>query len=509
MPSVTRSPVKVATGPIAWAAQEGPQRLLVRCPTSEVFFGGARGGGKTDGMLGKWLAKDRDYGAGMNACMFRRTTVSSADAIERSKELYRSQGGVFNETKLAWRMPNGGRVSFAYLDSVDDAQEYQGRNLTDAWIEEAGQYPTPDPILRLYGALRSSTGVPTQLVLTGNPGGPGQGWIRERYEMVPFPEGAKLLEKKLPDGSSHKVTVIPSRLSDNKILMQKDPSYVQRLMMVGNAKLVSAWLDGDWNAIDGAFFDEWEERRHVVMPFPIPPDWLRFRSMDWGSASPFSVGWWAVCGDDHHLGDPGTGFGTGPGSGSGTGGRLIPRGALIRYREWYGASEPNKGLKLTAEAVGRGIKERERGDDIAYGVLDPSAYAESGGPSIAEMMRRIDGNSGPRFRPADNSRVGKLGAASGWMAVRARLKGNGEHPMLFVFSTCRALIRTLPLLQHDPARPEDLDTGMEDHAADETRYACLSRPYVAPPKPEIARPRNVLAGYSSIRRQGPVSVLTL
>ena len=345
MPSVTRSPVKIAAGPIAWAAQEGPQRLLVRCPTSEVFFGG-------------------------------RTTVSSADAIERSKELYRPQGGVFNETKLAWRMPNGGRVSFAYLDSVDDAQEYQGRNLTDAWIEEAGQYPTPDPILRLYGALRSSTGVPTQLVLTGNPGGPGQGWIRERYEMVPFPEGAKLLEKKLPDGSSHKVTVIPSRLSDNKILMQKDPSYVQRLMMVGNAKLVSAWLDGDWNAIEGAFFDEWEERRHVVMPFPVPPDWLRFRSMDWGSASPFSVGWWAVCGDDYPLGDPGSGSGTGPGSGSGidsgsgagtgpgsgsgTGGRLIPRGALIRYREWYGASEPNKGLKLTAEAVGRGIKERER-----------------------------------------------------------------------------------------------------------------------------------------------------
>jgi hypothetical protein len=150
--------------------------------------------------------------------------------------------------------------------------------------------------------------------------------------------------------------------------------------------------------------------------------------------------------------------------------------------------------------VGRGIKECERGDDIAYGVLDLSAYAQSGGPSIAEMVRRIDGNSGPRFRPADNSRVGKLGAASGWMAPRARLKGNGEQPMLFVFSACKAPIRTLPLLQHDPDRPEDLDTQMEDHAADETRYACLLRPYLAPPKPEVAGPRNVLAGYSSIQR---------
>ena len=235
--------------------------------------------------------------------MFRRTTVSSTDAIERSKQIYGPLGGKFNETKLVWRMPNGGRVGFGYLDSVDDAQEYQGRNLTDAWIEEAGQYPTPDPIFRLFGALRSSSGVPTQLVLTGNPGGPGQSWIRERYEMVPFPEQAKLLSRPLPDGSSHKVAVIPSRLADNKILMHLDPSYVQRLQLVGKAALVRAWLDGDWNAIEGAFFDEWDEKRHVVAPFAVPADWLRFRSMDWGSAAPFSVGWWAVAGDDYPLGD--------------------------------------------------------------------------------------------------------------------------------------------------------------------------------------------------------------
>ena len=64
------------------------------------------------------------------------------------------------------------------------------------------------------------------------------------------------------------------------------------------------------------------------------------------------------------------------------------------------------------------------------------------------------------------------------MAVRARLLGDGERPMLYVFKTCTGLIRTLPLLQHDPDRPEDLDTTQTDHAADETRYACMSRPYV-------------------------------
>jgi hypothetical protein len=53
--------------------------------------------------------------------------------------------------------------------------------------------------------------------------------------------------------------------------------------------------------------------------------------------------------------------------------------------------------------------------------------------------------------------------------------------MLFVFSTCRDFVRTLPALQHDPDRSEDLDTGGEDHAADAARYACMSRPYVALP----------------------------
>jgi hypothetical protein len=51
--------------------------------------------------------------------------------------------------------------------------------------------------------------------------------------------------------------------------------------------------------------------------------------------------------------------------------------------------------------------------------------------------------------------------------------------MLFVFNTCRDFIRTVPVLQHDPMRPEDLDTAAEDHIADETRYACLSRPMIA------------------------------
>ena len=93
---------------------------------------------------------------------------------------------------------------------------------------------------------------------------------------------------------------------------------------------------------------------------------------------------------------------------------------------------------------------------------------------------------GLNWRPADNTRVGRAGALSGWDQMRARIGGGDEGPMLYVFETCRDFIRTVPTLQHDAARLEDLDTASEDHIADETRYACLSRPLPAPAPPAPA-----------------------
>jgi hypothetical protein len=453
-------------------------------------MGGARGGGKTDGVLGKWALKERRDGAHFNAIMFRRTTVSAEDAIERSKEIYGRLGGKFNEQRSRWRMPHGGRVGFAYLENIRDADEYQGRNLTDAWVEEAGQYPTSAPIDRLFGVLRSAHGVPVQLILTGNPGGAGQHWIRDRYQLHPFPRGPKILERALSNGAVHKIAVIPSRIENNRYLGQ---DYVNRLHLVGSAQLVKAWLEGDWTAIEGAFFDCWSNEKHVVAPFTVPRDWLRFRSADWGSASPFSIGWWAVVQDDYAApSDDGLRQSAHQlGQGTSGGGCTLPRGAIIRYREWYGASAPGKGLKLTAEQVADGIIERERGDKLAYGVMDPSTFREDGGPSIAERINKllIAKQMAP-FREADNSRVSrqsspdKRGPMGGWDQMRARLIGENGRPMMYFFATCKDSIRTIPVLQHDPDRPEDLDTKSEDHAADDVRYGCLSRPWLKSPPPK-------------------------
>jgi hypothetical protein len=266
---------------------------------------------------------------------------------------------------------------------------------------------------------------------------------------------------------------IPSRVKDNPALLESDPGYVQRLKAVGTPQLVRAWLEGDWDVVEGSFFPEFDRARHVIQPFPIPSQWIKFRSMDWGSARPFSVGWWAVCQDNFEHD-----------------GRLIPRSAIIRYREWYGAKGPNEGLKMTAEEVARGIVSREtdeRGkrEFVAYGVLDPAAYAVISGPSIAETLAR---NKVP-FRRADNTRVARDKRMGGWDQLRARLKGDDDgHPMIFFFSHCRDLIRTLPMMIHDPVNPEDLDSDSDDHAVDETRYACLSRPFLA--RQELLRDRN-------------------
>jgi Resolvase, N terminal domain/Helix-turn-helix domain of resolvase len=76
--------------------------------------------------------------------------------------------------------------------------------------------------------------------------------------------------------------------------------------------------------------------------------------------------------------------------------------------------------------------------------------------------------------------------------MRARLVGDGDgRPMIVTFSTCVDSIRTIPFLQHDPDRPEDVMTDSDDHAGDEWRYACMSRPWV--PVREAPKPLNVIA----------------
>jgi hypothetical protein len=442
-----------------FAPQPGPQAAFVACPADIVVYGGARGGGKTYASLGEFWIHAEDYGEHAIGLMVRKTREDLKDTIAVGQKmfgkaaLWKEKGGYFGFT-------NGAKLYAAYLETDKDAENYQGWSLTRVYVEELTQYASSSPVFKLLATLRSANGVPCQFRATCNPGGPGHSWVKawaiDQGAFTPVTD---------PDTGLVRV-FIPAQVKDNPKLQQSDPNYVNRLKASGSAQLVRAWLEGDWNVIEGAFFPEFTTARHVIPPFVPPAEWTRFRSMDWGSAKPFSIGWWAVVQDELVID-----------------GKVLPKNAIIRYREWYGmrAGKPNEGMKLPAEQVAKGIVGFEHGrgenrEKIAYGVLDPAAFAVISGPSIAETMMR----QGVTFRRADNSRTSKDKRMGGWDQLRARLVGNDDgHAMIFFGSNCRDSIRTLPMAQHDANRPEDLDSDGEDHALDDIRYACLSRPFLA------------------------------
>jgi len=454
-----------------WRAQPGPQLTAIQRDTvSELLYGGAVFGGKSDFLLGDF-AQDvpRDYGAHWHGVLFRKNYPQLEDLISRSKEIYPAWfPGVdwSNQTKT-WTWPNGATLKMRFMESDDDWMQYWGHAYTWIGWDEIALWSSSTSYLRMKARLRSATAnIPNKRIrASANPGGPGHHWVREYWKINEYPLGSHRFMAE--DGSGMSRLFVKARLKDNAIGIANDPGYEQRLEGAGSASFVRAIKEGDWSVIEGAFFSEFSETRHVVAPFELPPQWTRFRAMDWGSSKPFSIGWYAV--SDGSV-------------------RPYPRGALIKYREWYGMKDkqPNVGLKLTAEQIRTGVPseklpgivEREKGDRIAYGVIDPSAFQEDGGPSIAARMAPVI------WRPADNKRI------PGWDQVRGRLVGEEGKPMLYFFSTCIHTIRTLPMLQHDQAKAEDVDTDSEDHAGDETRYACMSRPWVAKSAQTAMQPRD-------------------
>jgi hypothetical protein len=378
------------------------------------------------------------------------------------------------------RFWNGSKIYLCHCKDERDRFKYQGAEIHVLMVDELTHFT--DRVYRfLRGRVRAIglvipekyKGMFPRILCGSNPGNIGHNWVKAAFIDSVIP----LEIRKMGDyeGGMDR-QYIPARLDDNPSMTYDDPLYRARLRGLGSKALVKAMEDGDWNVVEGAYFDCWRTETHVIEPFEIPDHWIRARSFDWGSAKPFSVGWWCIANEEFT-----------------TNGLYIQKGCLIRYREWYGAKSDDVGLKLTAEAVGRGIREREIGEKITYGIADPSIGKEDGGPSIRERM-------GVSFRMGDNRRI------AGWDNLRQRLKGDENGPMIMVFKTCTATIRTLPSLQHDDKRPEDLDTSMEDHAADEIRYMCMSRPWtrtLEAPKPPIDAPVTFDMAIKHAERQRP------
>jgi hypothetical protein len=457
------------------------QGLALETEANEVLYGGAAGGGKSHLMRVAailWCASI----SGLQVYLFRRVRE---DLIKNHMEGPKGFRAILAPWVLCGfvrivddeiRFWNGSKIYLCHCKDEKDIYKYQGAEIHVLLIDELTHFTES-----MYRFLRSRVrmvgltvpenwvGRFPRILAGANPGNVGHLWVK-----ATFVDGVEsyTVRQTEPEDGGMKRQFIRAVLEDNPSMTNDDPNYEHKLSGLGSANLVKAMRFGDWDVIEGAFFDCWDQRRHVVRPFEIAEHWTKFMSGDWGSAKPFSFGWWGIVTEPMRVDTP---FGNKVN---------LPRGCMVRYREWYGCKDktPNVGLKLTAEQVADGLVEREPSrEKIDYRVLDPAAFTEDGGKSIEERMRLAAAESRRSlvFRRADNSRVAGRGAMGGWDQVRQRLVGDDDgDPMLVVFSTCTDFIRTVPALQHDKVRPEDIDTDGEDHAGDEARYACNSRPWV-------------------------------
>ena len=423
---------------VIFQPNEGPQSDFLASSEREVFYGGARGGGKSYAMLVDPLRYcDKQH---HRALLIRRTMPELRDLINHSQQLYSKAypGAKWREQEKEWRFPSGARIEFGYAENLTDALRYQGQSYTWIGIDELPQYPTPDIYNFLRSSLRSvDPEIPVYMRATGNPGNVGSLWVKEmfvdpcesnkRFDVeIPTPMGVKTISRKF----------IPAKLQDNPYLMQTDDYYAMLASLPEVQK--KQFLEGDWDAYESSSFPEFNRQIHVIEPFDIPRNWMRFRAADWGYSSPACCLWFAVDYDNN----------------------------LFVYRELYTK-------RNTADIFARKVLEMEDGEYIRYGILDSSTWARRGdiGPSIAETMIQ----EGCRWRQSDRSPRSRI---SGKVEVHKRLRVDEDtgYPSMFIFSNCLNLIRTLPMLPVDKNNPEDVDTTADDHAYDALRYGCMSRP---------------------------------
>ena len=462
---------------------------------SEILYGGAAGGGKSHLMrvvAVLWCAAI----PGLQVYLFRRIREDLVKNHMEGPKGFRALLAPWALCKFVKiiddeiRFWNGSRIYLCHCKDEKDIYKYQGAEIHVLLIDELTHFTdTMYRFLRNRVRMAGITvpdhyaGLFPRILAGANPGNIGHQWVK-----AAFLDGSQpfAVNQMAANEGGMRRQFIPALLEDNPTMTTDDPDYEMRLEGLGSKALVEAMRYGNWDVVDGAFFDCWDKSRHVVQPFAVPADWLRFVSMDWGSASPFSIGWWAVVQDKMTVANT-----TGQSI-------MLPRGCLVRYREWYGAKGPNQGLKLRNEDIAKGIKSRETGDEkITYRVLDPACFSTNGGPTIDDQFR----TEGVFFSKADNKRATGVGAISGWSQLRSRLIGDQDgNPMIACFSTCHDSIRTIPVLQHDKNKPEDLDTDMEDHCADEWRYGTSSRPWVKTVYIAVQKKNNDYRGYTAETR---------
>lgn len=413
-----------------WRPQDGAQKAFVEAQEPDVCFGGARGGGKTLGLLLSFLRHANQYGRHARGIIFRRTfTPELEEVIRKGQDVFGESGWAYNGSKHEFTGPSGATLVCRYLENDVDATRYQGHEYTWMAFDELQNWPEPKAVDLLWGSLRSTAGVPCVRRSTCNPGGPGHAWVRERYD--PDHPGRNLLITPLAERPDLTIPArfIPSRLEDNPKLLESDPTYEARLAAAGSSALFQAWRYGRWDITAGQFFDLWDADAMTVEPaaLRIEPWHTRWISGDWGFADDCVIHWHAI--DDDKK--------------------------VTTYREL-------KFNRTTPDAVAGKIGEANRGEKISSFPFSPDAFAQrTSTRTIAlEMAEVLRGYGMPAPMRADNDRIG------GWMLMYQMLASGHWR----ISRACPELVKALPLLQRKSSDMEDVDDSPVDHAPDSARY---------------------------------------
>lgn len=435
------------------------QKLFLTADKKYIAFGGARGGGKSWAIRLKAALLCLQY-PGIKVMIIRKTFPELAENhINPMCEMLKCHHSdksekiaSYNDSKKNITFPNGSRILFRYCDHEKDAERFQGTEVDILFIDEA-THQTEEKYKKLSACVRGVNNFPKRIYLSCNPGNEGHAWVKRLF-----------IDKQYKDGENPEdYTFIQSRVTDNKALMESDPGYIKQLEALP-PKLRKAWLEGDWNIFYGQVFEDffdrpehYEDRQwtHVIKPFDIPDTWTIYRGLDWGYNKPSSVGWFAVSPDD----------------------------VIYHILELYTCSEtPNEGLKWTPPQLFAEIHRIEtehpwlKGKRI-NGIADPAIWDAETGESIADTAAKHQ----VYFAKGDHKRI------PGLMQCHYRLAfDENGYPLFYVFNNCKHFIRTIPLLQYDEHKVEDIDTSQEDHAYDMWRYILMSRPIKprTPTKPD-------------------------
>jgi len=441
---------------VAWSPQLGPQSFaFYDCmEVDEVMYGGARGGGKTSYLLGDFGAQTGEYKSYAQGLICRKSYPQLDEIIKQGNEMFVQSGNArFNKSDMNFNFNNGAVLRLRHLDRLEDCENYQGHEYSWIGFDELTNFKDFRIFERMRACARTSKeGVKPVIRYTGNPGGRLHNEVKD-YFINPEPLGRKIITNKA--GKTR--IFVPSKVTDNLILMKNDPDYIKYLESITDELLRKAWLEGSWDVALGSFFgDIFSREKHVIPAFTqgkIPKHWNRYHAFDWGSAKPFACLWYTVARDDVEID-----------------GRYYPNGSLILYREYYGnkKGEIDTGLKLPAPEVARRIRaiEMENGEmNMRPGPGDNAMWNVISGPSIASEMSK----EGVRFIKCDKSRE------TGWEQVRIRLKGH-DQPLIYFTENCVNTIRTLPVLSRDEKKWDDIETTQEDHLLDVVRYICMTYP---------------------------------